>query len=60
VCAEAILDDDHNVAAVIEIPRGDGAVCPTDADCFNDKRVSLGVWKLRGIPSKNSIPQSYL
>jgi len=46
VSAEAILHDDDNVAAIVEIPRGDAAALTgATADGFDDERVFSGVWR---------------
>jgi len=56
VSAEAILRDDDNVAAIVEIPHGDTAPFARPmADCFNDKRVSSGIWRPRDTNQKGEV-----
>ena len=56
VSAEAILYDDDNVAAIVEIPHRDAApFARSMADCFNDKRVSSGIWRPRDTNQKGEV-----
>jgi hypothetical protein len=53
VSAEAILHDDDDVAAVVQITYGKTApFARLMADCFNDKRVCSGVWRPRDTNQK--------
>jgi hypothetical protein len=56
VSAEAILHNDDDVAAIVEIPHGDTAPFARPmADCFNDKRVSSRVWRPRDTNQKGEV-----
>ncbi|HEX3033901.1 MAG TPA: hypothetical protein VHT73_02055 [Thermodesulfobacteriota bacterium] len=56
VGAEAILHDDNNVTAIVEIPHGNTAPFARPmADCFNDKRVSPGVRRPRDAGQKGEV-----
>ena len=56
VSAEAILYDDDNVAAIVEIPHRDAApFARSMADCFNDKRVCSGIRRSRDTNQKSEL-----
>jgi hypothetical protein len=56
VSAEAILHDDDDVAAIVEIPHGDAAALTgATADGFDDERVFSGVWRPRDTNQKHEV-----
>jgi hypothetical protein len=53
---EAMLDDDDDATAVVEIPDRDAApLTRPRADCFNDERIFAGVWRPRDTREKGSV-----
>jgi len=56
VSAEAILHNNDKVAAIVEIPHGETAPFARPmANCFNDKRVSSGIWRPRDTNQKGEL-----
>lgn len=53
---EAMLDDDDDSTAVVEIPDRDAAPLTRPiADCFNDERISAGVRRPRDTRKKGNV-----
>jgi hypothetical protein len=57
---EAMLDDDDDATAVVEIPDRDAAPLTRPiADCFNDERISAGVRRPRDTREKGNVRMAF-